>query len=318
MKGDKIMRKASDYMKIHYTTMYNRNAKEDIKIAFLGDLHISKLVNKEKTEYLNYQLQRQQPDYICYLGDIVDTPQELKKEDKKEQLISVIEGSSKIAPTFAILGSHDFANESCEPPVEEENKDFWEHLSSINNFHLLVDSTYFDGKIFIMGYKQKMDCYYNLVKEHKEDLNAFYQDLSKRKELLENLPYNVPKIGLLHSPEYARSTDNINLLKEYDLLVSGHYHNGCIPAVLDDMYQGDKGLISPKKQLFPSYARGLQMLPTRSQLLVNGGITKIQDCAPKVLQPLNSLCYQDLDIVTLTNDMDYLPPERVSEKVYTK
>lgn len=305
----------SDYLQINYYKIYNSKVKTDIKIASLSDIHISRLVLENKTAYLNYRLEIEQPDYICLIGDIIDSPKELKNKDKQNQTTEFVEKSSKIAPTIMVLGNHDFISRN--KYLSKYAKKYWKSLTYINNFYLLNNSYYKDDNIFIMGCKQTKNYYSNLEKE--EDTNLLYSRLIKNEELYKNLPTAKPTIGLFHSPEYIKNEKIVNLLSDYDLLMSGHYHGGCFPLGLGNIIPGNRGLISPKKTLLPKTpARGITTLNTDTKLIVNSGITTIQDSAPKYMQPFNHLFYQEMDIITLTNNKEIFPYQLTRKKVYTK
>ena len=75
---------------------------------------------------------------------------------------------------------------------------------------------------------------------------------------------------------------NAQLLNEYDLLIGGHDHDGCVPLGIGNFR---KGIISPRKEILPNDVRGFRTLNTGTDMLISGGIVKIQDCAPKIIHP---------------------------------
>ena len=59
--------------------------------------------------------------------------------------------------------------------------------------------------MFFMGYVQTLKYYYNNIeKNHIEDLEAFYEDMVTKEKLYKNLPEDIPTVGLIHSPEFAK------------------------------------------------------------------------------------------------------------------
>ena len=276
----------------------------------------------------------EKPDYICLLGDLVDSPKEI--ESRANELKTLITNCSSIAPTMLILGSHDFIDED-----SDEYKDvlletsFWEDLETNKDVHLLNDKVFQDDNIFIAGYRQKRDAYYNLVKEHKEDAASYKQDFITKTEIWTTLPTDLPKILLTHSPEPIQSPLTQALIANYDVTITGHYHNGCIPIILDDILNTHSGLITPKKDFFPKHARGIVRLDEEfykahtneftkvipllisdypPYLIYNGGWTKIQDCAPQILHWLDKVCYRQLDVTTLTPNEEYLNKPNIYSK----
>lgn len=300
------MTKSSDILKIRDSIIYNSNVKSNIKIAALGDFHLSSLVGQKDVDLISQSLYEEKPNYICILGDLVDSPLELEKTSKLSELKNLIKNSASIAPTFIVLGSHDFIDETSNSYDDILSSiDAWNDINKITNAYVLNDAAYSNDEIFISGYRQKREVYYNLMQEHLEDSKAYYSDLVNHPVLYENLPINVPKIFLTHSPEPIHDRVNMNLLRNYNIIMTGHYHNGCVPAFLDDLMPRNRGIITPRKRILPKYARGIFMLETGTYLLYNGGWVKLQECAPKILQPLDKLCNRQMDVITLTSDLEF-------------
>lgn len=305
------------YLQIRDLILYNEKVKNPFKIVALGDIHLSRLVDERKLEPIKYQLDQEQANYIVFLGDLIDMPKELENPEKRQQLLDLIKTSARIAPTMVILGSHDYVEEEHYKNYDEYtvtfDKDFWNEVASINNVHLLINDIYKDNQVLFMGYAQTLEYYYNNQNSHSEDLEAFYEDFSKHPELYQNLPSDVVNIGLIHSPEYAKLAKNNELLKDYDLLIGGHDHDGCIPFGIGNFRWG---IISPKKEILPKEVRGYRELETGTGLLISGGIVKIQDCAPRILHPLNHLCPMQMDTITYTSDEQEIGMSR--RLIYTK
>ena len=305
------------YLQINDLTLYNEKVKDNFKIVALGDIHLSRLVNKKKLDPIKFQLDKEKGNYIVFLGDLIDSPNELKNPKKRAQLLNLIKVAANIAPTMVILGSHDFIVEEANPGYNEfyisVNEEFWSELANIDNVYLLIDDIYKDSQVLFMGYTQTLEYYYDALGRKTENLEEFYNDFVKHPELYTELSDDIVKIGLIHSPEYAKLDKNVELLKDYDLLVGGHNHDGCVPFGVGHF---NRGVISPKKVLLPANVRGFRYLKTGTGLLISGGIVKIQDCAPKILHPLNHLCPMQMDTITFTNDENEKGMTR--RLVYTK
>lgn len=308
------MRLVDHYLQIRDITLYNKNVKNDFKVVALGDIHLSKSVDKIKITAIKKQIKEEKADYNVFLGDFVSTPKELENKEIQEQLLDLIKASALVAPTMIILGNHDFINKNKDKNNKysiENNKAFWGKVTSINNVYLLDNKLYQDNQVLFMGYKETLKYYYN--NESYEDLEVFFNDFKSYPKLYKNLPKDIIKIGLIHSPEYAKLEKNNMLLRDYDLLISGHNHDGCIPFGFGNF---TFGIISPKKKIFPKEARGYRVLNTGTSLLISGGITKIQECAPKVLHPFNHLCPMQMDTITYTSDEQEIGMSR--RLIYTK
>lgn len=313
------MKNYADILKIRESTFYNKNVKEDIKIASIGDIHISQLVGIKDINNISEVLYKMKPDYICMLGDLVDTTDVLIDDKKVKELETLIKNSSSIAPTMIILGSHDFIDEKIEGfPDVIKKTDVWNKLNEINNTYLLNDELYKDNRIVIGGYRQKREVYYNLINENKEDADAYYDDFKKRENLYKELPQELPKVLLTHSPESITNPKVQELLRDYNVIITGHYHNGCVPAILDDLYPSNAGIITPRKKIFPTKARGVVKLENGSLLIYSGGWTKIAACTPKIIHKLDKLCNRQLDLMTLTSNEEYRNGEIHNKKVLLK
>ena len=217
---------------------------------------MSRLVDEKKLEPIKFQLDEERGTYIAFLGDLIDSPDELENPQKRKQLLDLIRTSANIAPTMIVLGSHDFIVEESYPGYNEffinVNEDFWSEVCSINNVYLLVDDIFKDDQVLFMGYTQTLEYYYDKLGRKMENLEKIYKDFVKHPELYQNLSDDVVKVELIHSPEYAKDDRNAELLKEYDLLIGGHNYDGCVPFGVGHF---NGGLISPKKVLFSANVR---------------------------------------------------------------
>ena len=333
----------SDFLKTRYSVFYNEYVTSDIKIASVGDLHLSKLVGMKDIDRISRQLKIEKPHYIYLLGDLLDSPLELLKRYKREELKTLIKNCSSIAQigVMIILASHDFIDES-KPDYPDliNDTDMWQEADKIPGVHVLNDKTYQDEKIFIAGYRQKREAYYDLLNGNRENAISYKSDFLKHKELLPESDIALPKILLTHSPEPILNPVTQAIASHYDYIVTGHYHNGCQPIILDDIVPGHRGIITPKKSFLPKYARGIVRLDEAfyssykymdedssslqdelsinpncyPYLVFNGGWIKIQDCAPQQLQWLDSVCYRQMDVTTLTSDEQYKEKPRIYSK----
>lgn len=313
------MNKPSDILEIRESTFYNPNVKDDIKIASIGDTHISRLVGKKDINNIYDALCSVNPDYICLLGDIVDSPRELTKEESIKNLELLISLCSSIAPTMVILGSHDFVYE--HPGVSFYSYDdtgLWSEIGKIPNVYLLNDKVFNDNRIIISGYLQKVDAYLNLADEHVEDPAAYYHDFISHPDLYEGLDENLPKILLTHSPEPINDLNVQELLKDYDVILTGHYHNGCVPSFLDRIYPKNAGIITPRMKKLPRHARGIIKLNTGTYLVYSGGWVKLSESAPGLIRPLDKLCNRQMDVTTLTSNEEFIKEEIKTKKLVLK
>lgn len=294
---------ASNKTQITYSNIYNNKVTNDIKIASISDIHIFDKTNPKELEFIVKLLYFNKPNYICILGDLIDSPKLINKNEEK--IITFLNQLSKISPVFLILGNHDYISRNNNICREDYNKDFFKKIDNMDNINLLDDKIMYLDDITIMGYTEKINVY------HDRNINSFYNDFSKKEELYK-IKKDKPGIALIHSPEPLRYLNNMNLLKSYDLILSGHYHNGCMPSFLEKVWPiKNGGIITSSRELFPKDVRGIEKLKTGSYLLHNGGWVKLSKSTPKYLHILDKLCNRQLDITTLTNNEENI-------KIYTK
>lgn len=292
----------SDYVKIRESTFYSDKVNRNLRIVTISDIHISSAVALESIDKLLKVIESNNPDYIFILGDIVDSPQELTYKKRLLELDVLMKNCGNLAPTFIIIGNHDYYYD------RESNtmilSDVWENYERFNNVHLLKDKIYTDDNLFIGGYMQKGDAYFQKG-TNKEDEFAFYTDLSQKDDLVSNLPEDKYRIFLTHSPEPIQYFLNKELLKDYNLIMAGHYHGGVVPSFLESIVPKNSGILTPRRMKFPMEARGIVKLDTGTYLIYNGGWTKIPNCAKDIMKPLDALFNRDLDVTTITNNYEY-------------
>ena len=310
------MNKPSDILKLRESIIYNKNVKKDIRIASIGDIHLSNLTSFNDIYNITEELYKLKPDYICVLGDLIDYPKVLLNDEKVYELEILMHNIATISPCIVMLGNHDFIDEDIEGyPDVINNTNIWNEFDNIPNINILNDKVYKDNNILFTGYRQKQEAYFNFNLKQIEDIDAYYKDFKSKDYLYKDLPDNIPKVLLTHSPETIVNNKVKNLLKEYDLILTAHYHNGCVPIILDEILPNNIGLITPRKKLFPKYARGTLKQDNRSYIIFNGGWTKISESAPKIFYKLDKLCNREIDITTLTKDEKYKKEHIKSKKL---
>ena len=111
--------------------------------------------------------------------------------------------------------------------------------------------------------------------------------------------YEQNKILLMHSPYLADDKVIKEELKEYDLVLAGHMHNGLVPSFLDD--EKNDGIVSPYKEMFCENARGYKILSDNSHLIITGGLTKIAGDS-NLQKFLNNLYPVSIDKIAIRKD----------------
>ena len=122
----------------------------------------------------------------------------------------------------------------------------------------LIDSYDIEKKyiidIYFYGFTQSFDYYY---KNKCESLDLLLNEIDNNNV---NRTYGKYKVLLMHSPIFIDNKIVREKLSSYDLILSGHMHNGCIPPIIDELFKNDRGIIAPNKKIFPKNARGISIV----------------------------------------------------------
>lgn len=279
-----------NYLQVRYVNLYNQKVKDDIKILVIGDVHISDMVGFKKLDLIKEQILMEKADYVVFAGDLIDRVEELDNASSFKKIKGLLETSASVSKTFVILGNHDYIHRKNHSNCI---KDISNVIRNIAGVTLLDDEVYSDNNILFMGYTETLGYY----SKKKYGFDDFYNDFKSHDVLYRNINKSLPTVAVIHSPEFSYDEKCVSLLKDYDLIICGHTHDGCVPFGFGNFR---RGVISPKKTFFPKDVRGLRKLGD-NYILITGGVVKIQNCAPKLLHPLNHLCPMQMDVVTLSN-----------------
>lgn len=279
-----------NYLQVRYVNLYNKKVSRDLKILVIGDVHVSRLVSLKKIDLLKKRIEKEGPDYIVFVGDLIDNIDDINNNDLVFKVKDLLSSAVKAAPTFVILGNHDYIQKKTGVIDFDGIRKL---IRSVKGVILLDDDVYSDSEIWLMGYTEKWQYY----SKKNYGFQNFYDDFKNHGNLYWNVKKDLPTIALVHSPEFSNDERCVSLFKDYDLIICGHTHDGCVPFGFGN-FKG--GLISPKKTFFPKNVRGLRCLGN-NYILITGGVVKIQNSAPKLLHPFNHLCPVQIDVVTLSH-----------------
>ncbi|CDE95075.1 predicted phosphohydrolases [Clostridium sp. CAG:914] len=269
----------------------SKKLKKDITFIHIGDIHYNETTSAKKLEYIKYAIEDAHPDYIFITGDLLDRPKITKNKEKIKLLVSWLNSLGNIAKVFISLGNHDI--------ILEEDYKFFNKLNDINNIYVLNNQSYEDENVFISGFTLPTNYYYNIEKHEDED--ALLETLQNNFNLVTNLPKKKYKVALIHSPILLSEKKIVEKSKEYDLVLSGHMHNGLIPRILDKIIKNNYGLISPDKRLFAKNTRG-KIKTKYYTIIITGGITKLSPSSTKILSKLNGLYPISINKITVKGE----------------
>lgn len=277
--------------------IYSKKVTKDINIVSLSDIHICDKTKKDKLDFILNAVNNEHPDYICILGDVIDSPEIIDNIDNRIKVFTFLKELAKITKVFVVVGNHDYIHYYKYMKHQEDfNKKYFDEINNIDNVYMLIDDTYTDDDVFIMGYFDKYNIY------HSRDMNKFGKDIENKTNLYKDIPKDKYDIMLMHSPEPLKVVSNRKYVSDYDLILGGHYHNGCLPAFLEHIWlPKDGGIVTPSKDIFPRNCRGLEKINDNSYLFYNGGIVKMANNTPKYMHFLDYICYRQMDSLKITN-----------------
>lgn len=259
--------------------IYNRKIKaNDIKIVHISDIHFSSITDFSHLKQLKDKIDVMKPNYICITGDIIDCLKFINDEERIEIFYKWIHNlgnrEDKVIPVLISLGNHDMVY---KPKEEKYNKSIYnkylKKLSSTNTY-ILDDSYYEDDNVVITGFTQPPNTFHskNSLKQEKK----YFDNI---KPILLKPSIEKINIALIHSPINIVNKYIVNKLKDYDIVLSGHMHNGMVMPFIDKIFKGNFGIIDPNKKWFPKIARGRVVLEKNKYLIISGGITKLSWCS---------------------------------------
>ncbi len=273
--------------------VYNTNTKKDLTIIHISDIHFNTDTSLSKLNKLTTEIKKNNPDYIMISGDLIDEPKIIKNKYKIKELLQFLSNLSEITKIFISLGNHDI--------FSPEDLKFFNKLNELKNIYILDNDCYKDEFIYISGLTLPNNYYYNIT--HEESSEVLVKHLTNNRKLISKLPRELPKVILIHSPIKLTNKEVLNKLKEYDLILSGHTHNGMVPGILKSLFPKNKGLIAPNKTLFPEIAKGkieVNQDNKKITIIINGAITKLSSKSSKILSKLNIVYPMSINKIIIT------------------
>ena len=290
-------------MKVFYSTRYrffNDHTKKTLNFFLISDVHFSYKVTNRLLQSIAAEAKRQQPNYICITGDLVDSQDMVASHMERQRLFAWLEQLGTIAPVLISLGNHDFYQKMANFKTNLSRQRHWravadeiyfEQINALPNVHLLNNSVYEDRYVYILGFTQSPE-YFQLDRDEEhsstvihpggEDKARMLHDLNQLPEKqLHDLPFHKVKIALIHSPVYLHDPKITTYFDEFDFYISGHMHNGCVPPILNELWVSDRGFVAPGKALFPKGTRG-RIKSNIKKLILLGAVTTVQECAKPV------------------------------------
>lgn len=280
--------------------------KKDTTISLISDIHFNEDINLDRLRKIYYSLLNTRPDYIFVLGDIVEDTR--MSSDMLKKIRHFITSISEIAPVYFVQGNHEMKTKINGEWYFNINEEYLEMLSSIKNFNPLNnESVLLKENIALTGINLPYS-YYDILDEDKDAYFRLIESYLKD-DILGNLSNKSYNICLQHTPnhimdkkEYEILLDSIKMYTKnkqfnFDLVVSGHLHNGLVPSYIDRLIPGNRGIIGitgSKKHLFQENCRGIKNINENTKGIILPAINPLPE------HPLlNKLLPQDSKVLVL-------------------
>ena len=272
--------------------VYNDLVKKDINIVHISDIHFNKNTKIKALKKLRTYLTNIEPDYIMITGDTIDVPKITNDKVKIKELVTFLTELATNSKVLISIGNHDV--------LTEEDYNFFNKLDDLYNIYVLNNTSYHDEFIYVLGITLPNEYYYNL--SGHESTEVLLEHLDSLKSKLSKMPKSVPKIAMIHSPIKLTENSVITRLKNFNLILCGHTHNGMVPDFLSFLFKDNIGIISPSKNLFPQIAKGKIVKEEGNNtitIIINGAITKLSEQSGKLLNNFNFVYNKSVNKIIL-------------------
>lgn len=246
-------------------------------------------------------LETLKPDFICIPGDLSD-----KSNEDKSEIVTWLRELSSVFKTILSNGNHDMVKSENKKWSISENLEFYKELDKIPNLVYLrgLFETHFDDNITFSVLNMPAEWYRN--REGNESKIVFEETLNALDySRLKKSSFNVL---LSHSPNRfieknkLISSEKFDILSYFDLILSGHNHDGMVPKFIQPLIKNQRGIVGPYLKFFQENAFGTWD-NGETALILSGGVTKCADSSEVAFAKdfINSIYIPDveqIDVVT--------------------
>lgn len=250
--------------------------KKEITFFLISDLHYFKPKDLKKCQFILEEIHKRKPAYLIIAGDLLDS----SNIAHEHFFINFIKACALETTVLIGIGNHDITFIENKRTLYDRNKNFWKQLNKIKNVYVLDNKNFETDELCIFGITLPYSYYYEKL-DVKDFLNQYLTDTNSQKL----------NMLLAHDPSITSKYD----MTSYDIVLSGHTHNGTIPKILEKVAK-NRGLISPAKKFFPEKIRGRFWIKN-TDIIISGGITKLSKRSK--LSFLDAFWAHELTIITL-------------------
>ncbi len=234
--------------------MYNIDTNKiirELKLAIIADLHFGSKTSKRYLNKIIKKVIKISPNYILMPGDIIDSND--FDSHKKEEFIEFLKELRKISKVIMSLGNHDISHFENDAWIKKNNYELFNEIDKISNIEVLNNDFYYDERqnVCFAGYTEPYENF-----KYFKDFTSFKEDINLK--LPSKFDHDSYNILLSHNPVHYNklAKEYVEILKNTDLIISGHMHAGLIHPLLRPLVKDGGGLISPDKRLFPKKTVG--------------------------------------------------------------
>ena len=249
-----------------------------VNIKQIGDIHFNKYFSENKLLNLEKIILDKETDYIIFTGDIIDSTNSVKDIKQRKILLDWFKKISKNKKVIIELGNHDISKsyDNRKSWTSDTEESFWEEISKIRNITFLPNDNYYqDKKVYITGINPSL--YYYENKNLKQSINDILYTFKHNNKYYKNLDSKKLNIFISHSPIHMSDMKVLKYINEFDLILSGHMHNGLVLPFMEKIFPKNRGIVSPLRNIFPNNARGVKDIKYNNKnikLIITGGVTK--------------------------------------------
>lgn len=186
-------------------TIFSENF-HGLKIVHISDIHYGRTINKKELDKLVKKINLLNPDIIVLTGDLIDRNTVMTESIKKD----IVNSLSKIKATngkYAISGNHDVKFNEWADIIKDSQ------FTNLNESYDVIYNSNGDS-IFIGGLSSTINDKNVSFEQKINTVNTYINTINNNSKTY--------KILLLHEPDFINDFD----YSKYDLILSGHSHNG--------------------------------------------------------------------------------------------
>lgn len=281
--------------KKHFTQ--SSKISKDLAVVQLSDLHYTETMDPNKLKTIVRRVYDLNPNYIIFCGDIF-----YEKSDNFDNLFLFFQALGKIAPVYITFGDHDYMMKNQD--LNDIEKGLWvprfedeavNEIKNITNIKVLDNDRVYlkDYNVMLVGINMDFH-HYEKEKENSDDFSGinnyrFYTALPQ--ETFNEISCHSP-INILRK----NAAKKLKIVRNADLIHTGHMHNGMIPNFLDSLVPKNIGMFDSRGNILPLLARK-EVKRDNTLGIIGGPLTSKPELKGKKLRLSEEIWPSTIDVV---------------------